>query len=163
MDKQLLIESLGLEPHIEGGFYRRTYQSPHAISTTAGDRHLMTSIYYLLTDDQPIGHLHKNRSDILHFFHSGSPIHYYIITPDGQLQTATLGPDPQRGHHFQLLVKSGSWKASQLHDGEYALISETVAPGFAYDDMRLAEPETIKKEFPQHWPNIEHLVKCHSG
>ena len=159
MNKQSLIKSLQLERHIEGGYYRRTYESGHTLQTQRGERLLMTSIYYLLTDDQPIGHLHQNQSDILHFFHSGAPVDYFIITRHGELQTATLGPDPSRGHLFQLLVESGSWKASQLRDGEFGLISEAVAPGFDFADMRLAEQQEIAREFPQHWPAVKHLIK----
>lgn len=159
MDKHSLINSLGLERHVEGGYYRRSYASSLSYSSAAGERHLMTSIYYLLTDDEPIGHFHQNQSDILHFFHSGSPIDYTIISKDGQLQRATLGPEPALGHQFQLLVKSGDWKASQLHEGEYGLISEAVAPGFDYADMRLAEADFMQREFARHWQQIKHLVK----
>jgi len=51
-----LIESLGLEPHGEGGYYRRTHQADHRdmLETTSGSRFLMTSIYYLLTEDSPV-------------------------------------------------------------------------------------------------------------
>lgn len=159
MDKTTLINTLGLERHIEGGYFRRSYESEFSLNTANGKRHLLTSIYYLLSDDEPIGHFHQNRSDILHFFHAGSAIDYYILSPAGQLQITTLGPDPGLGHQFQLLVKSGSWKASQLRDGEYALISEAVSPGFDFADMRLADAEFMQAEFPQHWNRIRHLVK----
>lgn len=163
MDKNSLIASLKLEQHIEGGYYRRSYESELSLTSSNGERRLMTSIYYLLTDDQPIGHLHQNQSDILHFFHSGSPIDYFIITPDGELEYATLGPDPSLGQQFQLLVKSGSWKASQLRDGHYGLISEAVSPGFDYSDMHLADAALMQGQYPQHWPKIKHLIKHPPG
>ncbi|MFD4125265.1 cupin domain-containing protein [Streptomyces globisporus] len=40
------IEALGLEEHVEGGYFRRTFQADHRprISTAVGDRYTLTSI-----------------------------------------------------------------------------------------------------------------------
>ncbi len=154
--KASLIKNLKLEPHIEGGYFRRTFESPHR---TEEQRLAMTSIYYLLTDEAPIGHFHKNRSDIIHFFHSGSPITYHLLSPTGVLTQTTLGPDPDQGHQFQLLVKGGYWKASQLSEGEYGLISEAVCPGFEYSDMQLASKELFLAQYPALLSGLEHLIK----
>ncbi|MBA1331613.1 cupin, partial [Candidatus Endoriftia persephone str. Guaymas] len=78
MKKQEIIDALGLEPHLEGGYFRRSYQSAGEIQTPNGPRHRLTSIYYLLTDDAPVGHLHRNRSNILHYFHAGAPLRYTL-------------------------------------------------------------------------------------
>ena len=113
----------------------------------------MTSIYYLLTHDRPIGRWHRNASDILHYFHLGGPIEYSMIHPDGTLETAVMGPDPTQGQQLQLVVRGGVWKASALHDrdaGAYGLISEAVAPGFDYADMTLADRDELLAAFPQH-------------
>ena len=55
---QELIESLGLEGHVEGGFYRRTYEATgqSRIASESGERFSMTSIFYLLTAEGPVGH-----------------------------------------------------------------------------------------------------------
>ena len=119
----------------------------------------MTSIYYLLTADSRVGHWHKNRSDILHFFHLGAPITYYLIHPDGQLETVVLGPDPAQGQVLQLAVKGGVWKTSHLHSGDYGLISEAVSPGFEYTDMRLGERAALVQAFPAHRALIEKFTR----
>jgi len=61
MNKQQLIEKLSLEPHIEGGYFSRTYKSDltTSVSYDTKPRCLLSSIYYMLTDDSPIDHLHK--------------------------------------------------------------------------------------------------------
>lgn len=66
-----VINALDLEAHIEGGYFRRTYQSDHraSLETSTGPRYLLTSIYYLLTEQSPVGQFHFNQSDILHYFH----------------------------------------------------------------------------------------------
>jgi predicted cupin superfamily sugar epimerase len=116
---QDVIAALKLEPHIEGGYFRRTFQTDDQpmVETASGERSLMASIYYLLTRETPIGHFHLNRSDILHYYHLGDAIQYSLIFPDGTLQTVVMGSDILDGQCLQLHVAGGVWKASQLMDG----------------------------------------------
>jgi len=37
----------------------------------------MTSIFYMLTNENPISYFILNRSDIMHYFHIGSPLTYW--------------------------------------------------------------------------------------
>lgn len=150
--RDMVIANLGLEPHVEGGYFRRTFQPDHRakVATADGPRYTMTSIYYLLTAESPTGHWHLNRSDVIHYYHLGGPLHYTMIHPDGQLETAVLGPDLAAGQQLQLTVRGGVWKASQLQTGDYGLISEAVSPGFEYDDMTLGQRDELVAVFPQH-------------
>lgn len=156
-DRETVIERLELEAHREGGYFKRSFQADHRekIVTENGLRYTLTSIYYLLTAESPVGHWHLNQSDIIHYYQLGSPVDYYMIQVDGTLSTATLGPDLAAGQQLQLSVRGGSWKASHLTMGDYGLISEAVAPGFDYDDMRLAQAEQLIADFPQHRSLIE--------
>jgi predicted cupin superfamily sugar epimerase len=167
MNKDDLIRHLNLSEHIEGGYFSRTYQSPlrTPISDDAGAvRPLMSSIYYLLTDDRPVGHFHLNKSDILHFFQAGSPLLYLTISPDGVLEKFIVGTNVLKGQRPQLLVKGGYWKASVLLEGEFGLISETVSPGFDYEDMTIASSDVMRELYPDLWEEIADYVKsCHSA
>ncbi|ABG40744.1 purine nucleoside permease [Paraglaciecola sp. T6c] len=159
-----LIKSLNLTGHVEGGFYRQTFKADHRpmLSTEHGERVNMTSIYYLLSAKSPIGHFHMNRSDIMHYFHVGDPITYYLLNQDGSLETHILGPDPTQGHEMQMVVKGGTWKASKISttgDYGYGLIGEAVAPGFEYQDMQLAEQAELVSTFPQHSDLIKTLTR----
>ncbi|QYZ64806.1 MAG: cupin [Gammaproteobacteria bacterium (ex Lamellibrachia satsuma)] len=161
MKKNQIITHLSLKPHVEGGFFHRTYQSEQR--TTSSDigeaRPLLSSIYYLLTDDSPIGYLHKNRSDIIHYFHSGSHLTYHIIHPDGKVERVVLGKDLAAGQKLQLIVKGGCWKATELTTGEYGLVSEAVCPGFDYADMTIATREEIQRLFPKNLDELDRLIK----
>ncbi|HYW02437.1 MAG TPA: cupin domain-containing protein [Gammaproteobacteria bacterium] len=161
MNKHDVIAMLGLEPHVEGGYFRRTYTSGSELrlERPGGGRPLLTTIHYLLTDDSPVGCFHRNRSDILHFFHAGWPLTYLLISPSGELERHLLGPDLNRGHRPQLLVRGGVWKATVLEAGPYGLVSEAVAPGFDYRDMELARPESMRAAFPQLWERIAPYVR----
>ncbi|QFU77701.1 cupin domain-containing protein [Halioglobus maricola] len=151
-DRATVIENLGLQAHVEGGYFKRTFQADDRPKVDIGDgpRYTMTSIYYLLTADSPTGHWHLNRSDIVHYYHLGAPVHYYMLHPDGHLETAVLGPDLAAGQQLQLTVRGGIWKASHLPQGDYGLVSEAVSPGFEYSDMTLGERAPLLDAFPQH-------------
>lgn len=155
MDKRSLIEKLQLTPHPEGGYYRRTYESSH----THLGRRLMSSIFYLLTDDQPIGHLHRNRSDIVHYWQAGGPLRYTLLSPEGKLLKITLGPKLDERQQLQLTVPGGFWKASQLLCGDFGLISEAVSPGFDFDDHDMAHAEGMRNRYPEHWAVLEKFCK----
>ncbi len=155
MTKQELIEQLQLEPHIEGGYFRRSY----AAAAEFDGRALMSSIFYLLTDDSPVGHLHRNRSDILHYWQAGGPIRYTLLSAEGELKEVVMGPDLAAGQQLQLLVPGGLWKASELIGGEFGLVSEAVCPGFDYRDMALADAAEIKASYPQHWSRLARLCQ----
>jgi predicted cupin superfamily sugar epimerase len=161
MNKHDLIQYLRLHEHIEGGYFGETYQSSLEFpgDNSTSPRPLMSSIYYLLTDDRPIGHFHLNQSDILHFFQAGSPLTYLTINPVGHLEKFILGADVTQGQQPQLLVRGGYWKASFLADGEFGLLSEAVSPGFDYSDMRIADPASMKVLFPDLWDQISRYVK----
>lgn len=149
---QELIVALELEPHVEGGYYRRTFQSDHGamVETGRGQRYSMTSIYYLLTEDSPIGYFHLNQSDIVHYYHVGDAIQYSLIFPDGTLKTVVMGSNVIADECLQLHVPGGIWKASQLRDGStgYGLISEAVSPGFDFADMEMGRRQKLTEQFP---------------
>lgn len=158
-----IIHALSLEPHVEGGYYRRTYQADAQprVLTPGGERHAMTSIHYLLTADAPVGHFHRNRSDIVHYFHMGDPVRYHLIHRDGRLEQVDLGHGLATGQCLQLTVPGGVWKASELLAGGhgYGLISEAVSPGFDFADMTLAERDTLAAAHPEHAALIHRLTR----
>lgn len=158
--KSELIAMLNLLPHPkEGGYFRRTYESNKSVNTSGGQRMLLTSIYYMLTDDSPIGYLHRNQSDIIHYYHLGSPCRYWLVSPDGELEEYVLGPNLDQGEQLQLVVKGGYWKGSALVKGEYSLLSEAVAPGFDFADNELAKKHHINKLAGQYLHRLLPLLK----
>ncbi len=160
MDKKTIIKQLELQPHpFEGGYFRRTYEADIRVNRDGKSRHIMTSIYYLLTNDSPVGLLNKNTSDIIHYHHLGSAIEYQLISPEGKLETQVLGPGLAKGQQLQLLVKGGYWKAARLLTGEYGLLSEAVAPGFEYEDNQLATTEDFGQQFPHLLEQMTGFIK----
>lgn len=172
MDAQKLIDLLKLEPHREGGYFRRTYEANMSVCITEGagmpsendpnsgiERPIMTSIYYLMTSESPILRMSLNRSDIIHYYHLGCPVEYLIINPrDGGVSREKLGPDILSGQKLQVFVPGGCWRCGRMLTGPegasnagYTLTSEAVAPGFDYADNQLANREEIMDKFPHLW------------
>lgn len=160
LGKKVIIETLQMTPHQEGGYFAETYRSAEKVDTSrrGRTRSLSTCMYYLLTNDSPTGWLHKNRSDIVHYFHGGSAIEYTLLSPEGKLTREILGGEIQRGQKLQMVVPGGYWKGSRLTGGEYGLLSESVAPGFEYEDCEMAT-EAMKGMFPAVWEEIKGMVR----
>jgi len=148
---QTLVRLLDLEPHYaEGGYFRQTYISPQVVESTRGIRSASAdSILYMLTRDQARGRLHRNQSDILHFFHIGDPTEYLTISPEGIVERVVLGPDPEMGHLLQFNVAAGYWKASYLPpNARFSLVSEVVVPGFDEQKREIATWTDIAGQHP---------------
>ncbi|MEJ7597740.1 MAG: cupin domain-containing protein [Kofleriaceae bacterium] len=158
-----LVEQLGLVRHPQGGFFRQTHETAWSVETADradGRRPGLNMIFYLLTRESPIGHFHKDRSDIVHYFHLGSPLTYLTISPAGELSTTILGPDLARGHVLQLVVPGGTWKATVL-DGDFGLLSEVVAPAYDPRDMEIATAERLTRLFPHLTDRVlPYVARC---
>ncbi len=155
------IHRLNLEPHPEGGYFRRIYTDPRvqpAGSSADAPRAWASSIHYLLTRDSPQGALHRNRSTILHYLQDGGPVEYRVLDEQGQLHCTVLGFDP--GELLFLAVPGGCWKASRLcGNASHALVSEVVVPGFDYADHEFMTAEHLRAAHPQHVAQLLPLLR----
>ncbi|PRY40486.1 cupin domain-containing protein [Umezawaea tangerina] len=150
-EEDRLVELLDLESHVEGGYYRQIYTSPDTVGTPGGTRVRANSIYYLLDRQSPIGRLHSNVSDITHFLHSGGPVRYQVVSPEGELRDVLLGYDVAAGQRPVFTCPGGWWKTSSLPEGvSHGLISEIVAPGFDFADQRLIGVDELRSRHPRH-------------
>jgi len=158
MPERGLIERLRLEPHPEGGWFRRIYTDDTLLATSAGERPRATSIHYLLTRGSPRGYLHRNRSTILHFLQSGGPVKYLLVDRGGNLRPVVLGTADDQALFLE--VPGGCWKASMLLAGaSHALVSEVVVPGFDFADHEYMSDARLRAEFPQYQQALADLVR----
>lgn len=156
-----LIESLNLQPHPEGGFFKETYRSEEFIDPSSlddcysGKRNYSTSIYFLLTSES-FSAFHKIHQDETWHFYEGSPIELHTISEAGEHHKYLIGPDISSDQVFQLTVPGNHWFASKvLNPNSYSLVGCTVAPGFDFDDFTLAKRQELITSFPQHQTLIE--------
>ncbi len=158
MTAKRLIQTLQLQPHPEGGFYRETYRTEEKITTVDGKvRNIGTAIYFLLEDEDK-SHFHRILSDELWFFHQGEPMEIMMIQ-DGKLHTSLLGNNIEQGEVPQLIIPANIWFAARVKDSKgYALVSCTVSPGFDFADFELANKKDLISEFPEYKSVIDEFT-----
>lgn len=155
-DPQYYISKLGLEPHPEGGYFKRTFESQEQITDQEltvdfeGKRMLYTSIYFLLTSND-VSHFHRLQSDELWYYHAGSPLSVHMIDENGEYTEHKLGLDLENGEVPQVLVPKNTIFGSSVKDREtFSLVGCMVSPGFEYQDFELFTQEELLLKYPEH-------------
>lgn len=153
------IQKLDMTPHPEGGFFKENEaSSDHTLVTndetgTSKSRKLWTSIYFLLRDGE-VSNFHRLDSDEMWYYHAGSSLTIYVITPEGELLTRELGLDMEKGEQPQVLVPKGSIFGSAMNKEGYALVGCMVSPGFVFEDFELFDRADLLKNYPQYKETI---------
>ena len=142
---------LGLEPHPEGGWYRRTWTAPAAPTThgspadsgggpdtSSGGRACGSSILFLLPGDIE-SRWHRIDSSELWHHSAGAPIR--LSTWAGgrtPAQRCTLGPDLLDGEVAQHVVDPDHWQSARSL-GAWSLAVCVVVPEFRFEAFEMAE------------------------
>ena len=125
------VAELGLEPHPEGGHYRRVHTSAEV---DADGRPAETAIVYLLRAGER-SHWHRIDAAETWSHLDGAPL-LLSISPDGfEKQAHRVGPDDP-----PVTVPPHAWQAA-VSDGAWSLVRCTVRPGFRFEGFELAPPE----------------------
>jgi len=160
----VLIKTLNLQRHPENGYFVETDRQPAQVPSPFADnklRSLSTSIYYLLTHDEPQGVFLMVGSFTYHVHHQGRA-EYTLITPvpggPPKIEVKVMGTGA--GEHRQLLVGAGIWKKSRIlpEDIELAkseqdkdrigcLITEVVVTGFHWEDHKFMKKQDLEELF----------------
>ena len=155
-----LIAHFGLEPHPEGGWYRRQYRSDTVVAGPLGPRAAVTTIVYLLRAGE-LSRWHRVHADEVWHFYEGAPLR--LLTADPLLQQVDervlhLGARPSP----VAVVPASHWQAAECaaeNGAAYALVGCTVAPGFEFADFALlaeqpdtaaASAQTLRARHPEH-------------
>lgn len=154
--QQEWIEDLQLEPHPEGGFYLRTEESRELVSLNQQTRKLYTSIYFLLTKENP-SHFHQLTADEIWYYHDGSPLTVHCIFPDGRYEAIEVGKEIDKGQKLHYTVPAGTIFGSTVSD-DYSLVSCVVIPGFEFTDFKLFTQKDLLEKYPQHEEIIKELA-----
>lgn len=134
MTPRAVIETLGMKPHPEGGWYVETFRD-----APEGGRGHSTAIYFLLERHQVSAwHRVRDASEIWHFY-AGAPLELSIHEEGGPVEKHSLGPDLAVGQRPQAVVPAGCWQTAKSL-GDWTLVGCTVAPGFDFSAFELAAP-----------------------
>ncbi|KAA1467068.1 hypothetical protein DENSPDRAFT_832042 [Dentipellis sp. KUC8613] len=159
-----LIRDLSLMRHPEGGFFAETDRQEETVPSPFADkqlRSLATSIFYLLTYDEPNGVIHMNKSVTYHVLHQGRA-EYTLITPGNppRIEHVVMGTNVAAGERRQLIVGTGVWKMSKIPKADLVsaksaeekartgcLITEIVTPGFHWEDHQFLTKAGLQELF----------------
>ena len=159
MSARELIETLGLGPHFEGGWFRELYRSGIEVGAPQGRRTALTSIYYLLEQGQR-SRWHVVSSDEVWHFYAGAGLELLAYDPGSRTLTRHVLASPAaggaragsgssgdpgaasgdgrgraQGSVTVAVIPPGAWQAARPL-GDYALVGCTVAPGFELMDFK---------------------------
>ncbi|KAH9586156.1 Cupin domain of unknown function DUF985 [Trypanosoma melophagium] len=152
------VKNLDLSPHPEGGYFRQVLCSDAMMSTPRGERMHYTSIYFLLTHNNP-SHFHRIQSDEVWYHHAGSPLTVHVLHPDGVYEKILLGPNVDKGEVLQAVVpKNVIFGSSVEIEGGYSVVSCMCSPGFEYKDFELFTKRELISQYPKHEAIINKLA-----
>jgi len=126
-----LIKHLGLEPHPEGGWYRRTWRAP----AESGQRGTGSAIYYLLTDRETSRRHRVDATEIWHHYR-GAPVELRLGGIGAPGAVHLLGPEVERGQAPQVTVPPWVWQEARSL-GQFSLVGCTVSPAFEFNGFEL--------------------------
>jgi predicted cupin superfamily sugar epimerase len=155
MNAQYFIEKLNLEPHIEGGYFKESFVSEQNIND---GKKLWTSIYFLLQTGD-VSNLHVLKSDEMWYYHAGSSLTIYMISPNGELTTKNLGLNFEKGETPQFLVPKGYIFGSAMNEDGFSLVGCMVSPGFTFEDFKLLKRAELLNLYPEHEVIIKKLTR----
>lgn len=148
----LVVETLGLRPHPEGGWYAETWRARAA----PGERPAGSAILFLLRAGET-SRWHRVDADELWHHYAGAPIELRFAGPDAlpatkagagpaaapdgapavAPSTIVLGSDVLAGERPQAVVPAHAWQTARSL-GTWTLVGCTVSPAFTFDGFELA-------------------------
>ncbi|MBU1359234.1 MAG: cupin domain-containing protein [Gammaproteobacteria bacterium] len=165
MRARQLIDTLGLKPHPEGGWFREVFRSNAQVQPADGrsTRQALTTIYFMLQAHEH-SRWHRVLSDEVWIHLEGTPLTLWIS--DAALRTAPahvrLGPVDVHGTRPQHTVAAGCWQAARPAsngDEDYSLVSCTVGPGFDFSDFSFMRADGDEAALIRHhWPDLATLI-----
>jgi uncharacterized protein len=134
MQARELIDRLSLLPHPEGGWYREIYRSRERVQTRRGLRSALTTIHYLL-EQQQLSRWHVVESAEIWHFYDGAPLELFEYVPATRHLARHVLGHVREGNESVVVVEAGVWQAARSR-GELSLLGCTVGPGFEFEDFR---------------------------
>jgi predicted cupin superfamily sugar epimerase len=148
-----VIDSLELEPHPEGGFYREMHRARSLIKEANGSsKNAYSSIYYLLSG-RDFSAWHRIQSDETWFFHLGCDIAIHSFNSKNELVSTQIGLESTQ---FQTTVPAGTWFAAKpVRTASFCLVSCVVGPAFTFTEFEMGQRQFLLDSFGTSEKHIE--------
>lgn len=104
-----------------------------------GDRNIYSMNYFLLKKGQKLK-LHTLNQDEQWFYHAGGAIRITYFFDESEKVAIEIGSDLEKGQQFQGSIPHNSWFEAEVSEGEFCLVSCSLAPGFDSRDSVFRKP-----------------------
>lgn len=136
---QQRIRELRLEPHPEGGFYRRIHESQTTVEHGGRRRPALTAIDFLLPQGQ-VSQWHRVDADECWHWQEGDALELRVFDAGSRRVVTVRLENASRGTALHI-VPAGHWQAAWPL-GTFTRVVCTVSPGFVWDGFELLEPDS---------------------
>ena len=157
---QEIIERFHLDPHPEGGWFRRTYESKELIESPNGFRPAGTSILYLLNRGE-VSRLHSLDADETWYFHQGAPLLLHMFSKNDYHSVQLGDISSHSGSLAQYTIPAETifgvtpCKHSNM---PFSLVSCSVCPGYIDAGFSWPDPLVLSESFEKYSDLIEKLA-----
>lgn len=133
-----IAESLDLEAHPEGGWYRRVWTSPERAASADGRDRAAASMILFLLDADTTSTWHRVASEEVWIAQRGRVVLELGGTGAGPVTVTVtaVGTDSSVGEQPIGIVPAHTWQRARA-DGGDALVACVVSPEFRFDDFEL--------------------------
>ena len=151
MDKNYWIEKLKLQHHPDGGYFIENYRSKDFVEYLDGEmekqHNAATSIYHLLESENH-AFCHKLSADEIWYYHDGSPVTIFMIDPEGNFSVKIC--DPGEDEEMAVIIPKNTWFGPRVFEPKsYVLASCSLAPGFEFIDLQMADRNELIRIYPK--------------
>jgi len=146
--------------HPEGGYFVETYRSSTTVKNQKGEeRPASTTIFYLLGENIFSSFHMLEEDEIWHHYDGGVCVIHIINQNDKSYSKIRLGRDD--ASVISAVVPKKVWFGVNMENknDKFCLVGCTVAPGFVYEDFRLASRNDLLNEYSNHKDIIMKLTK----
>ena len=135
-----LIDTHGLAPHPEGGYYKRVYESTKQVEVNGLLRPSLTSILFLLTEG--VGsRWHRVDAAEVWDWQEGSAVELLMYDASARTLSRAQLDTSARGGQLIQVVPAGIWQSARTH-GDYSLVNCSVSPGFMWSGLEMLDEES---------------------
>jgi len=153
-----LVQTLQLQPHPEGGFYREVFRSPANVQPADArpPRSALTTIDFLLARGQ-FSAWHRVASDEVWHLLEGGPLRLWLMPPQGNRVSSVELCAADAARVPRHVVPAHWWQAAEPLD-DFAYVGATVGPGFDFADFSFLRGDPLAQRLAQLAPGLERLL-----
>lgn len=133
-----------MEPHPEGGYFRRLHTSMFLFSIDE-ERKASSSVLYLLKAREK-SLFHRIDAEEVWYHNDGCDMQLVLLYPDGSLEEQQIGNDGVKA----FCVPPGTWMAATPIEDDFSSVICHVTPEFVFDGFQLADRENLLKRYPNY-------------